>query len=142
NASALFGYRIFDQSHFNQHPVGSGGFGVVFKALENASGRIVTVKKTTLSKEIAENSRKEFDILKGLEHPNIACLNSSIAERHEKASGFIFMKWMSAGSKRSVIEQLHIRLDQRTPLTWHLRSPHRITEEIIVFEKGVCGGTH
>lgn len=24
NASALFGYRIFDQSHFNQHPIGSG----------------------------------------------------------------------------------------------------------------------
>ncbi|EPZ32720.1 protein serine/threonine kinase [Rozella allomycis CSF55] len=57
--------------------IGEGTYGVVYKAIENATGNIVALKKIRLESEeegVPATAIREISLLKELQHPNIVAL--------------------------------------------------------------------
>ena len=78
--SLAAGYKIL-------RPLGNGGMGIVYEALDKALGRKVAIKK--MREEIAEDERErarflgEARIVAGLHHPNIVDIHSILEEKGE-----------------------------------------------------------
>ena len=51
--------------------IGKGAFGVVYKAFELCSGRIVAIKQIPVNTENKKHVIKEIELLKNLDHPLI-----------------------------------------------------------------------
>jgi cell division control protein CDC15 len=63
--------RLVETYYKIQKIIGKGAFGVVYKAFELCSGRIVAIKQIPVNSENKKSVIKEIELLKNLEHPNI-----------------------------------------------------------------------
>jgi serine/threonine protein kinase len=75
--------------------IGSGAFGVVHKAFNHKTGKIMAVKSFKMEKAIMEDVRREVEMLKILNHVNIVLYYG--AEKNDKDL-HIFTEWMAGGS--------------------------------------------
>lgn len=93
--------------------LGSGAFGQVYKAFDNASGMTCAVKETSLlgrgGPRTAESSVAEFTILTSLAHP---CIVKVFALDVADSTLRVFMEWMPSGSVLSLLHRTHFRLHE------------------------------
>jgi len=110
------GYRIDTR-------IGTGGFGIVYRAVQESTGRLVAIK--VISPEyialhgFLERFKQEANLIARLEHPYIVPLIDSWVM--PDAGAFLAMRYFSAGSLRDV-------LNQQKPMT--IESVIRIAAQI------------
>ncbi|ORZ30886.1 cyclin dependent kinase-like protein 2 [Catenaria anguillulae PL171] len=79
------------------HKLGEGTYGVVFKAREKATGKIVALKKIKLENEengMPSTSLREITVLKELRHPNIVQLYTIVyQDKHNLQLVFEFLDY-------------------------------------------------
>lgn len=93
--------------------IGRGGFGVVFEALDQRSGRTTAVKRIPLhglaSTELV-TVKSEISLLQKLVHPNIVRYVDSVTTREHL---YIILEWIESGSLAQVLKRFG-------PLSEHL----------------------
>jgi serine/threonine protein kinase len=95
-----------------QRPLGSGGRGTVYRALDRRTGQLVAIKvlRARRTEEPALHRRltEEFQAACGLEHPNIV---RALAAEYDGETGYLVYELVDGVSLRSRVEQ-HGRLTE------------------------------
>lgn len=71
--------RVFAKTYDLQQKLGQGGFGIVWKALHIEEGKWYAVKLLD-KKDISAASRREVQLLRDLQHPNIVQFKEAVDE--------------------------------------------------------------
>ena len=80
-----------------QKIIGKGAFGIVYKAFELCSGRIVAIKQIPVNSENRKYVIKEIELLKNLEHPNIVKYYNFLKEENHI---YIIMEYLEGSTLR------------------------------------------
>ncbi|GAX12711.1 hypothetical protein FisN_15Hh190 [Fistulifera solaris] len=80
--------------------LGSGAFGVVHVGMNTATGSLIAVKSIRMENVPMEDVRREIELLKSLDHPNIVVYHG--AEMDAKYL-HIFQEWVPGGSLCSML---------------------------------------
>lgn len=93
--------KNFDADYEILHPLGSGTFGEVFKAMQNRAGRIVALKRLRAAfgatDADVERFRREAQAVASLDHPNIVPIYH-VGER------FFTMKFLPGGALDKIVD--------------------------------------
>ena len=89
------------------HKIGDGSFAQVFRAVDEATGRIFAVKQMSVddseSNELnAKTIQKEIDLLKLLRHPNLV---RYLGTRREGSQLLVFLEYCDGGSIAQMLAQ-------------------------------------
>jgi|LauGreDrversion4_2_1035121.scaffolds.fasta_scaffold292171_1 eukaryotic-like serine/threonine-protein kinase len=90
--------------------IGSGGFGVVIAAIDKAHNKKVALKIAFKKDRRGETLINEYEILKGMDHPNVMKLYSMI-----NYSNFLIISMKLA--EESLDEFSNRRFDEGNPLS-------------------------
>ena len=82
--------------------IGAGSFGVVHIGMNTATGTLMAVKTFKMEPSIMEDVRREIELMRSLDHPNIVRYYG--AQRNKK-SLHIFQEWVPAGSVASMLRK-------------------------------------
>ncbi|GAX12117.1 mitogen-activated protein kinase kinase kinase [Fistulifera solaris] len=82
--------------------LGSGAFGVVHVGMNTATGSLMAVKSIRMENVPMEDVRREIELLKSLDHPNIVVYHG--AEMDAKYL-HIFQEWVPGGSLCSMLDK-------------------------------------
>ena len=85
-----------------QKIIGKGAFGVVYKAFELCSGRIVAIKQIPVDSKNKKHVIKEIELLKSLDHPNIVKYYNYLKEEDNI---YIIMEYLDGGTLKQYIEK-------------------------------------
>ena len=80
-----------------QKIIGKGAFGIVYKAFELCSGRIVAIKQIPVNSQNRKYVIKEIELLKNLEHPNIVKYYNFLKEENHI---YIIMEYLEGSTLR------------------------------------------
>lgn len=85
---------------FHNPPLGSGSFGVCFKATRNSDGNLVCLKVSQKIKTQAQRMmiQREIDVMKQLNHENIVRFYESFEENEQI---IIVMEYIDGGTLES-----------------------------------------
>jgi serine/threonine protein kinase len=89
--------RLVETYYKIQKIIGKGAFGVVYKAFELCSGRIVAIKQIPVNAENKKSVIKEIELLKNLEHPNIVKYYNFLKEDNHI---YIIMEYLEGSTLR------------------------------------------
>ncbi|XP_053860013.1 serine/threonine-protein kinase PAK 3-like [Vidua macroura] len=81
-------------------PIGSGGFGTVYKAFNAATGRAVAVKQVNLQQQGCEDVLKEILVMKEYKNPNIVTYLESYLVSEDV---LVVLEYMDGGSLADVV---------------------------------------
>ncbi|XP_053859276.1 serine/threonine-protein kinase PAK 3-like, partial [Vidua macroura] len=81
-------------------PIGSGGFGTVYKAFNAATGRAVAVKQVNLQQQGCEDVLKEILVMKEYKNPNIVTYLESYLVNEDV---LVVLEYMDGGSLADVV---------------------------------------
>ena len=84
-----------------QKTIGKGAFGIVYKAFELCSGRIVAIKQIPVNAENKKYVIKEIELLKNLEHPNIVKYYNYLKEDNHI---YIIMEYLEGSTLRQYMK--------------------------------------
>ena len=76
--------------------------GVVYKAFELCSGRIVAIKQIPINNENRKHVIKEIELLKNLDHPNIVKYYNFLKEEDHL---YIIMEYLEGCTLKQYIEE-------------------------------------
>ena len=82
--------------------IGKGAFGVVYKAFELCSGRIVAIKQIAIDFENRTIFKREIELLKNLEHPNIVKYYNYLKEENYI---YIIMEYLEGDTLRKYLKE-------------------------------------
>ena len=85
-----------------QKIIGKGAFGIVYKAFELCSGRIVAIKQIPVDSENRKYVIKEIELLKNLEHPNIVKYYNYLKEDNHI---YIIMEYLEGCTLKEYIKE-------------------------------------
>ena len=85
-----------------QKIIGKGAFGVVYKAFELCSGRIVAIKQIPVNTENKKHVIKEIELLKNLDHPNIVKYYNYLKEENHI---YIIMEYLEGNTLKQYIDE-------------------------------------
>ena len=85
-----------------QKIIGKGAFGVVYKAFELCSGRIVAIKQIPVNTENKKHVIKEIELLKNLDHPNIVKYYNYLKEENHI---YIIMEYLEGSTLKQYIDE-------------------------------------
>ena len=85
-----------------QKILGKGAFGVVYKAFELCTGRIVAIKQIPVNTENRKYVIKEIELLKNLDHPNIVKYYRFLKEENHI---YIIMEYLEGNTLKQYIEE-------------------------------------
>ena len=94
--------KIVEKYYKIQKIIGKGAFGVVYKAFELCSGRIVAIKQIPVDSKNKKHVIKEIELLKGLDHPNIVKYYNYLKEEDNI---YIIMEYLEGGTLKQYIEK-------------------------------------
>ncbi len=110
-------------------PLGRGGFGAVFEALDRILNRRVAIKQLLINKVSDENAVKRFiqeaRIAAALEHPNVV---SIYGLRIEQKKFYMIMEYLPGGSLLDLLKQ-----EQKLPIEQAVRLTIGICEGLAKF---------
>ena len=92
-------------------PIGRGGFGVVYLALDATTSEHVAVKEMNIdgSDGKDEKVRREYDMLMNLRHPHVVAVKG-FEVRNGKA--YIYMEYMAGGAVEAMLTRFKVRLHE------------------------------
>ena len=82
--------------------LGKGAFGIVYKAFELCSGRIVAIKQIPINSSNRKYVIKEIELLKNLEHPNIVKYYNYLKEENHI---YIIMEYLEGCTLKQYIKE-------------------------------------
>ena len=82
--------------------LGKGAFGIVYKAFELCSGRIVAIKQIPINSSNIKYVIKEIELLKNLEHPNIVKYYNYLKEENHI---YIIMEYLEGCTLKQYIKE-------------------------------------
>ena len=85
-----------------QKIIGKGAFGIVYKAFELCSGRIVAIKQIPVDSQNRKYVIKEIELLKNLEHPNIVKYYNYLKEDNHI---YIIMEYLEGCTLKEYIKE-------------------------------------
>ena len=85
-----------------QKIIGKGAFGVVYKAFELCTGRIVAIKQIPVNTENKKHVIKEIELLKNLDHPNIVKYYNYLKEENHI---YIIMEYLEGSTLKQYIDE-------------------------------------
>jgi serine/threonine protein kinase len=94
--------KINEKYYKIQKIIGKGAFGVVYKAFELCSGKIVAIKQIPVDSKNKKHVIKEIELLKGLDHPNIVKYYNYLKEEDNI---YIIMEYLEGGTLKQYIEK-------------------------------------
>ena len=94
--------KIIEKYYKIQKIIGKGAFGVVYKAFELCSGKIVAIKQIPVDSKNKKHVIKEIELLKNLEHPNIVIYYNYLKEEDNI---YIIMEYLEGGTLKQYIEK-------------------------------------
>ena len=94
--------KVVETYYKIQKIIGKGAFGVVYKAFELCSGRIVAIKQIPIDAKNKKHVIKEIELLKNLEHPNIVKYYNFLREENHI---YIIMEYLEGSTLRQYIKQ-------------------------------------
>jgi len=100
--NAKFHLKIIEKYYKIQKIIGKGAFGVVYKAFELCSGKIVAIKQIPVDSKNKKNVIKEIELLKSLDHPNIVKYYNYLKEEDNI---YIIMEYLDGGTLKQYIEK-------------------------------------
>jgi serine/threonine protein kinase len=94
--------------------LGSGGFGIVYKAFDTQRGEVIAVKETVVGREAQDRIQKafeaEYNMLSKLDDPHIVrVVHLDCTDGRSR----FFMEWMPSGSVHQVMHRSQFRLHER-----------------------------
>ena len=92
--------RLVETYYKIQKIIGKGAFGVVYKAFELCSGRIVAIKQIPIDSTNRKDVIKEIELLKNLEHPNIVKYYNYLKEDNHI---YIIMEYLEGSTLKQYI---------------------------------------
>ena len=92
--------RVVETYYKIQKIIGKGAFGVVYKAFELCSGRIVAIKQIPIDSTNRKDVIKEIELLKNLEHPNIVKYYNYLKEDNHI---YIIMEYLEGSTLKQYI---------------------------------------
>jgi serine/threonine protein kinase len=90
--------------------IGQGSFGVVHTAMNNLTGKLMAVKSMNIassssnSRTLMNDLRREIDVMKSLQHPNIVRYFGCEMDKQNKVL-HIFQEWVPGGSIASLLHK-------------------------------------
>lgn len=100
------------KTYYNvQKIIGKGAFGIVYKAFELCSGRMVAIKQILINSDNKNFVQKEIELLKSLDHPKIVKYYNFLKEDNYM---YLIMEYLEGGTVKEYIE----------------KNAHNITEDI------------
>ena len=94
--------KIVEKYYKIQKIIGKGAFGVVYKAFELCSGRIVAIKQIPVDSKNKKHVIKEIELLKGLDHPNIVKYYNYLKEEDNI---YIIMEYLEGNTLKQYIDE-------------------------------------
>lgn len=80
--------------------IGVGSFGVVHVGMNNETGKLMAVKKFKVDEAVMKDIRREVDLMKSLNHPNIV---RYLGAQMDKTHLHIFQEWVPGGSVATLL---------------------------------------
>ena len=110
--------------------LGSGGFGVVYRAFDTRRGCYCAVKAALVGPDRAQSVKSEFDVFLRLTHPNIVRVLHFDISRDNVAR--LFMEWVPGGSIASLqtygVASVGSRASPNSQLSHNTNSRRRLHE--------------
>ncbi|XP_053860020.1 serine/threonine-protein kinase PAK 1-like [Vidua macroura] len=89
-----------EKKYTGWRPIGSGGFGTVYKAFNAATGREVAIKQLNLQHQGCEDVLKEILVMKEYKNPNIVTYLESYLVKEDV---LVVLEYMDGGSLADVV---------------------------------------
>ena len=91
------------KTYYNvQKIIGKGAFGIVYKAFELCSGRMVAIKQILINSDNKNFVQKEIELLKSLDHPKIVKYYNFLKEDNYM---YLIMEYLEGGTVKEYIEK-------------------------------------
>lgn len=100
--------KLLQSSYKILEKLGTGAFGVVWKAYELSTGKIVAIKEIKANAKHA-NVLSELNLLKSLEHPNIVSYYDYL---EDQSVSYIIMEYLEGGTLKAFIEKNQGRISE------------------------------
>ena len=101
--------KLVESYYKIQKIIGKGAFGVVYKAFELFSGRMVAIKQIPVNSENKKFVIKEIELLKNLEHPNIVKYYNFLKEENHI---YIIMEYLEGSTLREYMKDNIDKIDE------------------------------